>query len=98
MSTVSARVVVLNETKQKVVDGKWRLCLQWCLYSYSDGTQEYGFRYIWRKGDGKLQAARGQARIPSLKIAKELMDEAIADGWGNNEDPDLKIGTKNNNK
>ena len=44
--------------------------------------QYYGYRFIWRTPEGKLQPARGQARIPSIKIAKELMDYAIAEGWG----------------
>jgi len=30
-----------------------------------------------------LQPARGQARLPSLKIAQELMAKAKAQGWGN---------------
>ncbi len=42
-----------------------------------------GFRFIWRRPDGSLQGARGQARIPSLKHARLLMAEAEKKGWGN---------------
>src|SRR6516162_1305137 len=33
--------------------------------------------------EGKLQPARGQARLRSLKITQELMAKAKAQGWGN---------------
>jgi hypothetical protein len=45
---------------------------------------EEGYRYIWRRPDGSLQAARGQARIPSIKVARQLMKEAEEAGWGKN--------------
>ena len=76
-----ARVQIINE----VTNGKeedWRLCFQWCRYLYDDGGMEHGYRFIWRRPDGSLQAARGQARIPSVEEAKELMDMAIKQGWG----------------
>ena len=59
-----------------------RLCLQWGRYIYEDGGLETGYRFIWRKPDGTLQAARGQARIPSLKLARILMETAEKQGWG----------------
>lgn len=40
-------------------------------------------RFIWLRPDGNLQAARGQARIPSLSVARELMKAAEQAGWGN---------------
>jgi hypothetical protein len=46
---------------------------------------EEGYRYIWRRPDGSLQAARGQARILSLRQAQELMQQATAAGWGDHE-------------
>jgi 3-hydroxyisobutyrate dehydrogenase-like beta-hydroxyacid dehydrogenase len=33
--------------------------------------------------EGKAQAASEQARLPSLKIAQDLMAKAKAQGWGN---------------
>ncbi len=48
---------------------------------YSDGNSEEGFRFIWRRPDGHLQAARGQARIPERKYLEELTKKAEAQGW-----------------
>ena len=83
----SARVQIINEVTYVADDsaGKsWVLCLHWCRYIYDDGTMETGFRFIWRRPDGSLQAARGQARIPSLDMALELMEKAREQGWGQN--------------
>lgn len=84
MAAKSARVIPLNETQFIDVPGKegWTICLQWCIYSYNDGTNKHGYRFIWRKPDGKLQAARGQARIPNLSIVSQLMAQANEEGWG----------------
>ena len=41
-----------------------------------------GYRFIWRRSDGSLQPARGQARIPSLFDAELLMKLAREAGWG----------------
>jgi hypothetical protein len=77
----SGRVQVLNETDIGDSDG-WRLCLQRARYVYDDGSLEEGFRFIWRRPNGTMQGARGQARIPSLKIARILMARAEEQGWG----------------
>ena len=77
-----ARVVILNEAK-KWNPGEWILCFQWCRYEYGDGTEERGYRFIWRRPDsGNLQGARGQARIPSIADIMELTAKAIRGGWG----------------
>ena len=78
------RVQVINEvmTGDPKVNNQWELCLQWCLYVYDDGSSENGYRSIWRRPDGSLQPARGQARIPSLNQATVLMDMAKSEGWG----------------
>lgn len=88
----SARVVVLNEVQDRNAGGRsdWTLCLQWCLYNYDNNTTQYGYRFIWRKEDGKLQAARGQARIPNLEIAMGLMQRAKDEGWGDLSNNSLK--------
>lgn len=75
------RVVKINEA-QKGVKGDWVLCLQWCRYEFEDGTEQHGYRFIWRRPNGTLQAARGQARIPSIPDILELIAEAIKGGWG----------------
>ena len=77
-----ARVVILNEAK-KGSPGEWTLCFQWCRYEYGDGTEDMGYRFIWRRPDsGNLQGARGQARIPSIADIMELTAIAIRGGWG----------------
>ncbi|MDR6921221.1 hypothetical protein SAMN05421786_103239 [Chryseobacterium ureilyticum] len=61
--------------------GNWRLCFQWCEYIYDNGSTEKGYRFIWRRDDDTLQAARGQARIPSFRDMQELIFLAAQDGW-----------------
>ncbi|EGT3709105.1 TPA: hypothetical protein KOQ25_003676 [Clostridioides difficile] len=80
----NARVQVLNEVTKNIGSDGWKLCLQFGRYIYDDGVLEEGFRFIWRRPDGTLQAARGQARIPSFEIMNELMNKAKEDGWGEN--------------
>lgn len=80
----TARVQVIRETTDGP-EGESRLCLQWCRYIYDNGNLEEGYRFIWRRPDDSLQAARGQARIPSLKAARKLMDKAVSEGWGKKE-------------
>jgi hypothetical protein len=46
---------------------------------------EEGYRFIWRRPNGSLQAARGGARIPSIEVARQLMKRAEKAGWGNHE-------------
>ena len=76
-----ARVQVINEVS-KGRSGDWVLCLQWCRYLYDDGKMEQGYRFIWRRPNGKLQPARGQARIPSFDWIEELIAKAKKAGWG----------------
>ena len=66
----------------KASEGSWRLCFQYCEYQYSNGSSENGYRFIWRRPNGNLQAARGQARIPSLADIMELTSIALKEGWG----------------
>lgn len=77
-----ANVKIINEVSKSIGNDGWKLCFQWCEYVYEDGGLEKGYRFIWRRPDGSLQAARGQARIPSAGIALELMSKAMNDGWG----------------
>lgn len=82
-----ARVQVINETTLDNSDlADWSLWFQWCRYFYDDGSLQHGYRFIWRrpKAEGaSLQAARGQARIPSVDILEKLVAKAKAEGWGN---------------
>ncbi len=78
---MTARVQVIKEVSKQFPGGDWTLCLQWCLYVYDGGTSEHGYRFIWRRSDGSLQAARGQARLPSVKDIDELIAAAREEGW-----------------
>lgn len=81
---MTARVQVLKnvQTGDPQVTHEWELCFQWCRYFYDDGGVEHGYRFIWKRPDGSLQAARGQARLPSYDRIKTLMDQAEKEGWG----------------
>jgi len=62
----------------------WKLWFQWCRYHLDDGDQD-GFRFIWKRPDGTLQAARGQARIGNVATILALIALALKKGWGTNE-------------
>ena len=62
--------------------GQWSLHFQEGIWHYGDGaTPEHGYRFIYRRPDGSLQPARGQARIDMLQEAKALIERAIDEGW-----------------
>lgn len=77
-----ARVDVVREVRRGNA-GEWQLCFHWCRYRFDGDEIMYGFRFVWRRPeDGSIQAARGQARIPNLNQARELMEQATRAGWG----------------
>jgi hypothetical protein len=77
-----ARVKILNEVPEKYDANGWTLCFQWCEYIYDNGEpSQNGYRFIWRRPDGSLQPARGQARIPSIAEMKRLLRLADETGW-----------------
>lgn len=86
---MATRVHVLKEVREDL-GGGWKLCLQWCRYAYDQKavddneypSSETGYRFIWRKPNNHLQAARGQARIPSFAVMSMLMEKASNEGWG----------------
>ncbi len=66
--------------------GHWQLCFQYGVYEYDPdvagarGKLEFGYRFIWRRPNGQLQGARGQARLePDLMMI--LFGKAAAEGW-----------------
>lgn len=82
-----ARVQVVNEVTLDTSPGAdtWTLWFQWCRYLYDNGDMEQGYRFIWKRPQSQgssLQAARGQARIPSVRILEKLVAKAKAAGWG----------------
>lgn len=75
-----ARVEIIHEVPTKRTSG-WQLFFQDCVFHYDDDTQDEGYRFIWRKPDGCLQPARGQARIPSKQELENLLIQADQEGW-----------------
>lgn len=78
-------IIVLHEVKKQFKDGDI-LCLQHVVYPYPESNDKEGYRFIWRTSDGKMKPTRGQARIPSLSVALELISIAKFEGWGDIED------------
>jgi hypothetical protein len=75
------RVEIHEQTTRPLSNG-WVLCFQWCTYHYIDGSEEQGYRFIYKDDNGKLRPQRGQARIPSISIAQRLIKKAIDEDWG----------------
>ena len=75
-------VEVINQVNHPMNSG-WELYFQYCKYHYENGDMQEGYRFIWRRPDGSLQPARGQARIPSISLALKLISKAMSEGWGN---------------
>lgn len=76
-----AYVKIHKEVPQGEYVGTWTLCFQKVTYHYDDGSTQDGFRFIWWRPDGSLQAARGQARIESYEQMMDLIDMAKKDGF-----------------
>ena len=76
-------VRVIKEVMEPCNPGEEALCFQWCEYIYKDKSKETetGYRFIRKRPNGSLQAARGQARIPSVSKINELMQLADEAGW-----------------
>lgn len=81
---MATRVLVFKEVSERWHED-WQICFQRVRYVHEDGRTEEGYRFIWRRPDGSLQAARGQARLPSLDLAGRLMQRARDKGWGGDE-------------
>ncbi len=78
---MKSRVSVIKEVPKNINQSVWKLCFQWCQYNYEDGTNEFGYRFIWRDDKNHLKPQRGQARIPSFIEMQNLLNEAENDGW-----------------
>ena len=74
---MNARVEIHDEVLRRPTDG-WTLCFQWCTYHYSEASApaQQGYRFIWRRPNGSLQAGRAQARIPDADQMLDLMRNA----------------------
>ena len=76
-----ALVKIHKQVPENAKSGEWTLCFQKVTYHYDDGGTQDGFRFIWRRPDGSLQAARGQARIESYEQMMALINQAKEDGF-----------------
>src|SRR3990172_2717105 len=76
-----ANVEIIHEVRSGN-PGQWNLCFQWVRYHYTDGSNEQMvYRFIWRRPDNSLQAAMGQARIPSASDIFHLLKLATDERW-----------------
>ena len=73
-NAMGCRVQVLREVKRKLEDGE-TLCLQQVFYDHGQGEGDFAFRYIRRDEKGHMKAQRGQAALPNLDLAGELISE-----------------------
>lgn len=73
-------IEVLEQVQDEPIDGGWILCFQKCIY-HLDDSDKPGFRFIWRRPNGTLQAARGQARIPDVVTLERLLAKAKNAKW-----------------
>lgn len=73
--------VKIHDEVQETRPSGWVICFQRCTYIHDDRDPEQGFRFIWRRPDGSLQAARGQARIPDAATLQRLTQAASRAGW-----------------
>jgi len=74
-------VNILEEICLPEIECGSKLCFQKVRYYYEDTSFEDGFRFIWRTKNNHLQAHRGQARIPTLNEALEVITSAKEKGW-----------------
>ena len=80
---MQTRVVVFDRINDHDRANEWCLSFQRVRYVYENGDTEEGYRFIWIKPNGNLQAARGQARIPRLSDAVRLIQQGMERGWPN---------------
>ncbi|MBQ1209838.1 MAG: hypothetical protein IIX64_05160 [Bacteroidales bacterium] len=87
-----ARVEFFAEVpKRNPQESGWTLHFQKVVYYLDNGDVHKGFRFIWRRPNGTLQAARGQARIPSLQELESLVAQAKSAGFFDRELEKTKI-------
>lgn len=76
-----ANVEIIHEERD-TVPNEWNLCFQWVRYVYDSGDPpQLGYRFIWRRPNDSLQAAMGQARIPSASDIFRLIHMATEADW-----------------
>ena len=76
-----ATSVEIHDEVRDGAAGDWQLCFHRVTYHHDDDSTEEGYRFIWRRPNGNLQAARGQARIPDAATHDRLIRAATSQGW-----------------
>ena len=76
-----AHVKIHRQVPENANSEDWNLCFQKVTYHYEDGSMQDGFRFIWRRPDGSLQAARGQARIETYEQMMASINQAKEEGF-----------------
>lgn len=76
-----ALVKIHKQVPENANSGEWTLCFHKVTYHYEDGSMQDGFRFIWRRPDGSLQAARGQACIETYEQMMALINQAKEEGF-----------------
>ena len=89
-----ARFEITHEVTTDAAPDEWMLCFQWGAYHYDSGGSQMGYRFIWRRPNGRnLQPARAQARIPSAAVLLTLLQRAAEAGWFITCEPQRSIET-----
>lgn len=74
--------VIIHRSTDIYPPTDWHLSFQLVTYDYGEGQDpEPGYRFIWKRPGGALQAARGQARLPSYGEVLKLSAKAASEGW-----------------
>jgi len=77
----TANIEVIHEVRADLNPGDWTLCLQWGVWHYDDGGEEFGYRFIYLDPDGNYRPQRGQARIPDAATMILLIQRATQAAW-----------------
>ena len=78
---MATSVKIREEVKEPPDGDGWSLCFQRVTYRYDNCSTDDGYRFIWRRPNGNLQAARGQAQIPDAATHDRLIQKAKSGGW-----------------
>ena len=73
MASKTARVLVIDSVEQK--HGDWTLCFSFAYMTTVMGKRIMAIVLSGKKPDGKLQAARGRARIPDMGSIMDLIGQ-----------------------
>jgi hypothetical protein len=75
-----AYFVILHEVTDQAAGQVYQLCLHKGILHHDDGTQDMGFRLMYRDATGKLLSHRGQALFDPAAVLR-LFAKAVEAGW-----------------